>query len=150
MNITNTTIKHKRFSEYGWTTRAADGSLINTLSQGEIGVLLADNLADVLQVRIGIKDKSSFFEGLLLGSITIPEVAIKQYWETSQRPIIGNEHTLYINKKTNAAYRWDDTDKKYYQVSSAPGQGDGWWKEINGGKANLNIDSLGTSEAINW
>jgi hypothetical protein len=90
-NITNTTIKHKRFSKYGWIDRAEDGSLINTLAQGEIGVLLADNLIDVLEVRIGVKDKSSFSEGLLLGSSTIPEVAIKQYWETSQRPIIGNE-----------------------------------------------------------
>ena len=150
MNITTTTIKHKRYSYKGWTDTTETGELKNTLSQGEIGVLLTDDLSNVKEVRLGVKNNSSFFDGLMLGSIAVSDdISVKQFWDNSQRPVTGNEHTLYINKTMGIAYRWDDTTMSYHVISASP-DGSGWWHEINGGKAYLNRDELGTSAQITW
>ena len=44
MQLRSTTIKHKRFSVVGCNDLNPDGTLKNTLSQGEIGVLLGSDL----------------------------------------------------------------------------------------------------------
>lgn len=33
-------------------------------------------------------------------------------------PSVGNEKVLYIDKKANKTYRWDDSDLKYYVIGS--------------------------------
>lgn len=38
-------------------------------------------------------------------------------------PVTGNEKSLYIDVSTNKAYRWSETDMKYYRVGSD-------WEEI--------------------
>ena len=150
MQITTTTIKHKRYSVIGWNDKNPDGTLKNTLSQGEIGVLLGPDLVTVLEVRMGIRDKSAFNEGILLGSTETADFSVKQFPNTLTFPPIGNEHTLYITKIGNIAYRWDGEDMKYYPVSASPGEGDGWWEEINGGVANTEREYLGVSSPTNW
>lgn len=148
MQLRSTTIKHKRYSAKGWRDLDANNNLKNTLSQGEIGVLLSPDLQNVLEVRIGIKNNSSFYEGVLLGNNENIDVGIKPYDSKINFPSIGNEYSLYIAKDTSRIWRWDDENLKYYCVSTPPGQGDGWWNEINGGKARLSIDQLGTSTPI--
>ena len=66
MQITNTSIRHKRYSTYGWNVKNLKNEYINTLNQGEIGVLLGDDkhnpvdyendgsiLKSILEIRIG-------------------------------------------------------------------------------------------------
>lgn len=151
MELRTTTIKHKRYSAVGWNDTNADGSLKNTLSQGEIGVLLGPDLQTVLEVRIGVRDHSAFGEGVLLGTKDISdskEVSIQQFATIANRPSFGSENVLYIVKSNNTAYRWDNDLVNYVAISSAPGQGDGWWHEINGGSAHVLKESLGTSSSI--
>lgn len=149
MQLRSTTIKHKRYSVKGWSDKNPDGSFKNTLAQGEIGVLLSQDLETVLEVRIGIKDNSSFYEGVLLGSNDANiDLCIRQYPNKVNFPSVGSEYSLYIAKNSNTAYRWDDADMKYYCVSASPGQGDGWWEEINGGAAIISQEFLGTSTPI--
>lgn len=150
MQITTTTIRHKRYSYLGWSDKNPDGTLINTLAQGEIGVLLSDDLETVLEVRLGVTNNSSFFDGVILGASEAVDICVRPYASKFELPTLGNEYTVYIVKKTNQIYRWDNTDRKYYPVSAAPGQGEGWWKEVNGGGAELDRNLLGSSTPINW
>ena len=69
MQITTTTIKHKRYTTAGWNLiDPSTGTYKNTLSQGEIGVLLGDDLNTIIEVRIGIRDKCPFGEGFLVNN----------------------------------------------------------------------------------
>lgn len=43
-------------------------------------------------------------------------------------PTIGNERTLYIDKQTSTAYRWDDAELKFYSLNSSD------FEVINGGE----------------
>lgn len=55
---------------------------------------------------------------------------IKEYISENQRvipyasytlfPTIGNNHTIYIDTSTNAIYRWDDANIKYYPLAFDP------------------------------
>lgn len=151
MQLRSTTIKHKRFSVAGWNDLNSDGTLKNTLSQGEIGVLLGSDLNSVLEIRMGIRDKSAFNEGVLLGTKEISdsqELAIQQFATPVSRPSVGSENVLYIVKSNNTAYRWDDANMVYVAISAPPGAGDGWWHQIHGGTAILENDVLGTSSPI--
>lgn len=73
MQITNTSIKHKRYSTYGWNVKDDQGNYKNTLAQGEIGLLLGSKngsggidiidsvnsgriLNAILEVRVGEYD----------------------------------------------------------------------------------------------
>lgn len=151
MELRSTIIKHKRYSAIGWNDVNPDGTLKNTLSQGEIGVLLGPDLQSVLEVRIGVRDRAAFSEGILLGTKEISdakELAIQQFATVANRPSFGSENVLYIVKNTNTAYRWDSETMTYIPVGSAPGEGDGWWHEINGGSALMLKEILGTSSSI--
>ena len=151
MQLRSTTIKHKRFSVVGWNDLNPDGTLKNTLSQGEIGVLLGSDLNSVLEIRMGIRDKSAFNEGVLLGTKEISdsqELAIQQFATPASRPSFGSENVLYIVKSNNTAYRWDSDNMAYEAISAPPGAGDGWWHQIFGGTAILEKDVLGTSSPI--
>ena len=148
MQITTTTIKHKRYSAIGWNDRNFDGTLKNTLSQGEIGVLLGPDLVTVLEVRMGIRDKSAFNEGILLGSTETADFSVKQFPTRLEFPSVGSERFIYIDINNNTSYRWDTDQQKYFPISASPGEGDGWWGEINGGSATLNSTLLGTSTPI--
>ena len=164
MNITNTKIQHKRYTQDEWergiVIEKDKPKLIPYLSQGEIGILLSDDKTQVLQVRIGTdpNGKQKFIDGLLLGNSEIQEdvSCITQYDCEDQKgfPAIGKPNRLYIAKKSNSIYRWNDDDIQYYICSAAPGQGNNWWQEINGGAANLYDNNgnlmLGKSTAISW
>ena len=87
MNISTTSIKHKRYSQYGWNVKD-NGLYRNTLAQGEIGILLCnqdpvtkhitqvtkDNFNDgivlnhIFEVRLGTRDNQYFFDAMLLGA----------------------------------------------------------------------------------
>ena len=61
-----------------------------------------------------------------------------------------------MSKEDNSIWRWDDSKVTYILCSSqvAPGQGNGWWQEMNGGGASL-YDSdgslmLGKSTQRSW
>ena len=86
MDIKNVVLKQKRYSTYGWNDKDVSGNYINTLSQGEIGILLGSNgqevislrqdvvLDSILEVRIGSEDNQYFFNATVL-STNKPEVA---------------------------------------------------------------------------
>lgn len=101
MQITTTTIKHKRYSYLGWSDKNPDGTLVNTLAQGEIGVLLSDDLETVLEVRLGVANNSSFFDGVILGASEAVDICVRPYVSKFELPTLGNEYTVYIVKKTN-------------------------------------------------
>lgn len=91
MQLTATTLKHKRFSTYGWNIKNGD-SYTNILNQGELGILLGHRDADgneesitedirnlpddapkkdlncILEVRIGTENQQYFFDAFQLYS----------------------------------------------------------------------------------
>ena len=129
MEIKRTRILHRRYTASEWTQK--------TLMQGEIGILLSDKdkngKQEVLQARIGMKDNSTFNEGLLIGLNGTDVETTKQVPTYYDLPGIGNEQVCYIVKDTNSIYRWDDKDMKYYSCSG----GSDWHEigQVNGGSA---------------
>ena len=55
---------------------------------------------------------------------------IKNYVDDSQRvipyasytlfPTVGDQYVIYVDTSTNAIYRWDDTNIKYYPLAFDP------------------------------
>ena len=78
-----------------------------------------------MQARIGMKDNSTFNEGLLIGLSGTNIETTKSVPTYFDLPNIGNEQVCYIVKETNSIYRWDDADMKYYLCS-----GSSDWKDI--------------------
>lgn len=136
MQITTTTIKHKRYSERGWKDLNPDGTLKNTLSQGEIGILLGDDLNTIIEVRIGIKDNSNFYDGMIISSVNnnsggdgnsggntgggnddgISNDNIIWLESSLDLPqFSGKLNTLYIIKNSGDIYCWEE-------VSTGPNQ----------------------------
>lgn len=130
MDIRNVTLKQKRYSTYGWNDRDVSGNYINTLSQGEIGILLGSNgqevtsliqgvvLDSILEVRIGSEDNQYFFDATVL-STNKPDVddyCIKTFKTYTELPSFGNgnENSLYVVKDENAIYRWDDDAQPHW------------------------------------
>ena len=125
MQITTTAIKHKRFSTYGWNLTDNLGHYKNTLSLGEIGVLLGHKNSEgiieevlekdsglilncIIELRIGtdpdLNGKSSqqyFFDAMPidLGSYGVRTVATL--------PNFGKENCLYIRTSDNTAHFWN-------------------------------------------
>lgn len=142
MQITTTAIKNKRYSTYGWNVKENNGVYKNTLSQGEIGVLLGHKYTDddghvkfktvvteedrnlnldlntVLEVRIGNQDNQYFFDAALLGREDGTDQSVKQ---VDSLPSFGNIHTIYIVKSTNISYRWDEDLMRMVPLSGSGG-----------------------------
>ena len=124
MDIKNVILKQKRYSTYGWNKKSDTGEYLNTLKQGEIGVLLGSDgkdvvspntnlsLNSVLEVRIGSVDNQYFFDATLLsnGGSVSTDYCIKTFQTYSELPSFGkgSQNNLYIVKDENAIYRWDD------------------------------------------
>ena len=153
MNIKNTRILHRRYTQQGWLTR--------TLRQGEIGILLSDDGKSVLQVRIGVSNGpdglgGTFSEGVLLGLEAQNLETTKQYPTRLDFPATGSEFVCYFAQDTNSIWRWDNKSTTYIVCSSGviPGEGNGWWQEINGGGASLYDKNghltLGTTVEKGW
>lgn len=124
MQITTTAIKHKRFSTYGWNF-TENGIYKNTLSQGEIGILLGHRYEDGSVQEVSEKDS-----GLILNCIlelrigTEPDLngkASQQYFFDAMPidigsygvrtlptlPNFGRENCLYIRTSDNTAHFWN-------------------------------------------
>ena len=131
MQITNTSIKHKRYSTYGWSVKDDQGNYKNTLAQGEIGILLGSRnnqggidivdvansgkiLNAVLEVRVGEYDGQYFFDSLLIGKEGDTDLSIRQVTEL---PEYGDTHHLYICK--GIAYYWDNDKNEMLPLSGS-------------------------------
>lgn len=132
MELKKTRIRHRRYTASQWAER--------NLMCGEIGILLSEpdsnGKQDILQVRMGVKDDSTFGEGFLLGLSGTDVETTRQVPTYYDLPSIGNEQVCYIIKSNNSIWRWDDTDMRYYECSSSSGNSD--WRdiqEVNGGSA---------------
>ena len=146
MQLTTTTIKHKRYSTAGWSVLNDDGSTKNTLSQGEIGLLLGHKYSQILQngeeifvvepveaigtgkdlnaileVRIGTENNQKFFDALLIGKNGDIDYSIRQ---VSTLPSWGSPNCLYILTTSNEAYRWDEISMKMIPLSGTGGSVD--------------------------
>lgn len=71
---------------------------------------------------------------ITLGNLTVYDEEIKEYFSQMlkefsdaiivqkdsflQFPVIGSEHSLYIDTTTNKTYRWSESELKYYVVGS--------------------------------
>lgn len=152
MDIKNVTLKQKRYSTYGWNDVNSNREYINTLSQGEIGVLLGSNgqpvesldsnvvLDSVLEVRIGTVDNQYFFDALLIstgGQGTI-DYCVKTFTTYSKLPSFGNLNSLYVVKDENSIYRWDDDISQMVKVT---GSGSDWHdiERIDGGNSSSGL-----------
>ena len=125
MQITTTAIKHKRFSTYGWNLTDNLGHYRNTLSLGEIGILLGHKYEDGSVQEVSEKDS-----GLILNCIlelrigTEPDLngkASQQYFFDAMPvdlgsygvrtlptlPSFGKENCLYIRTSDNTAHFWN-------------------------------------------
>ena len=153
MEIKKTRILHRRYTAQEWATKR--------LKQGEIGILLSDDKSEILQVRVGMTngvdgDGGLFSEGVLLGVTESNVEAVRQFQRRQNFPSIGSEFICYMSKEDNSIWRWDDGLVNYVLCSSSvlPGQGNGWWQELNGGGASLYNNegnlNLGTSTKRDW
>ena len=126
-------LQHKRYSTYGWQVKNTDGSYKNTLSQGEIGVLLGHKSLDgsiveiteanhndglllnaILEVRIGSINNGNdqyFFDGVKIST----DYDVKT---VAQLPSIGDENCLYIVISTGKAYYWSDEEMRFQLLSN--------------------------------
>lgn len=57
-----------------------------------------------------------FFNGDM--NVPISPYKTLQYATLFDFPTIGNEGNLYIDKSQNRAYRWDDSELKYFCVGA--------------------------------
>lgn len=154
MDIKNVTLKQKRYSTYGWNDKdPSTGRYINTLDQGEIGILLGSNgqpvtarnsnrpLNTVLEVRIGSEDGQYFFNATVLSVNTSEDVdyCVKTFIDRGSLPSMGNLNTLYVVKNENAIYRWDDDSMHMVKIT-----GNDWHEieEIYGGDSSYSQASL--------
>ena len=132
MQITTTAIKHKRYSTYGWND-LKDGKYINTLTQGEIGLLLGhkDSSGNII-----IIDESNFSQGLILNSILEVRIGTdaNQYFfdalpiktdytirTVSVLPAFGKPDCLYIRTSDNSAHYWNDEKNMMVQLAGGSG-----------------------------
>lgn len=112
-------MQHKRYSSYGWNLMNNNNSYINTLQQGELGILLGNKYYDkddstwkvrevverdqfplnaILEVRVGISSNQHFFDALIIDT----DYAVRQ---VTSLPNFGKPNCLYI--KDNTAYFWN-------------------------------------------
>ena len=154
MDIRQTRILHRRYNREDWQKKK--------IKQGEIGLLLSDDKSTVLEVRVGTTngidgEGGDFFStGMLVNSVVQDVSGVRQFANRGAFPSMGVETVCYMAQDTNSIWRWDSKSLDYIMCSSKvlPGQGSGWWQEINGGNANLYDDNgfltLGTSTTRNW
>lgn len=144
MQITNTSIKHKRYSTYGWNVKDQNGNYINTLSQGEMGILLGykdpntNNVTRivteqdlawlreegahrsfnyVLEVRVGTQDNQYFFDALIVNFEDYGGVK-----RVDNLPLKGYSDCLYIDKSNNNKLSiWDEETGKFIDVAGNDG-----------------------------
>lgn len=150
MDLRNVVQKQKRYSTYGWNDIHPETlGYLNTLSQGEIGILLGcdgkpvekldptKKLNTVLEVRIGSEDNQYFFNATLISTNTTKEevYCIKTFRTAAELPSFGNgnQNSLYVVKDENAIYRWDDDVEPHWVPIT--GQGSDWHEieRIEGG-----------------
>ena len=136
MNInTTTSIKHKRYSTYGWSLKNEYGKYVNTLAQGEIGLLLGykdialdkiieiteENfslglpLNEIIEIRIGTQDNQHFFDAVKVIDI---DFGIKYI---TSLPSFGRINCLYIVTTSNIAYIWNDTLNQFTPLLGGSG-----------------------------
>lgn len=144
MQLTTTTLKHKRYSTYGWQVRNEDGSYKNLLNQGEFGILLGHEYIDdngklisesitqansgkelncILEVRMGTRDNQYFFDAMIINSKDNIDYSVRTYDTPNKLPSFGNSSSIYIVKSNNTIYRWDDATTKMIPLISGDSSG---------------------------
>lgn len=143
MQITTTSIRHKRYSTYGWNLKE-NNEYVNTLSQGEMGILLGHEYIEndqvkvepielagtgkelncVLEVRIGTKDNQHYFDAMIINTRDNVDYSIREYDTPAKLPSFGKSGILYVVKSNNTIYRWDDFTTSWIPlISGSSGEG---------------------------
>ncbi len=78
-----------------------------------------DNMTDNSKIRVNVStDVERITFNVDKSTSVYAEPSVVQYDTHFDFPNVGREGTIYIDKATNKAYRWDDSDMKYYVVGS--------------------------------